>query len=285
MPTERLPMRKVREVLRLKHACGASERLIAQSLGIGRTTVGEYLRRAAVVGVTWPVELDDAELERLLFTPAGFYDGADAAATGLERQVHAELRRRGVTLMLLWEEYRAEHPDGYGYSRFCDLYGAWRKRRRRRPCGRPMWPARSCSSTTPATRSPVIDAADRRGAARPSVRRSARRIELHLRRGALERGTGRLDRLACQRARLPRRRAELMVRDNLKAGITTACSLRAGRQPDLPGHGGTLRHRRSCRHGRAARATRRRSRTRVQIVDALHPRASCATDSSSRWRN
>jgi hypothetical protein len=65
MLTERLPMRKVREVLRLKHACGASERLIEQSLGIGRTTVGEYLRRAAVVGVTWPVELDDAELERL----------------------------------------------------------------------------------------------------------------------------------------------------------------------------------------------------------------------------
>ena len=64
MPAERLPMRKVREVLRLKHACGASERLIAQSLGIGRTTVGEYLRRAAVIGITWPVEVDDAELER-----------------------------------------------------------------------------------------------------------------------------------------------------------------------------------------------------------------------------
>jgi DNA-binding transcriptional regulator LsrR (DeoR family) len=79
MPTERLPMRKVREVLRLKHACGASERLIAQSLGIGRTTVGEYLRRAAVVGITWPVELDDAELERLLFRPAGFYEGLTRA--------------------------------------------------------------------------------------------------------------------------------------------------------------------------------------------------------------
>jgi DNA-binding transcriptional regulator LsrR (DeoR family) len=52
MPTERLPMREVREVLRLKHACGVSDRLIAQSLGIGRTTVGEYLRRAALVGMT-----------------------------------------------------------------------------------------------------------------------------------------------------------------------------------------------------------------------------------------
>lgn len=126
MPTERLPMRKVREVLRLKHACGASDRLIAQSLGIGRTTVGEYLRRAAVVGMTWPVELDDAELERLLFTPAGFYEGPTRPQPDWSR-MHAELRRRGVTLMLLWEEYRAEHADGYGYSRFCDLYGEWRK--------------------------------------------------------------------------------------------------------------------------------------------------------------
>ena len=126
MPTERLPMRKVREVLRLKHACGASERLIAQSLGIGRTTVGEYLRRAAVVGITWPVELDDGELERLLFTPAGFYEGPTRPQPDWSR-MHAELRRRGVTLMLLWEEYRAEHLDGYGYSRFCDLYGEWRK--------------------------------------------------------------------------------------------------------------------------------------------------------------
>lgn len=126
MPTERLPMRKVREVLRLKHACGASDRLIAQSLGIGRTTVGEYLRRAAVVGMTWPVELDDAELERLLFTPAGFYEGPTRPQPDWSR-MHAELRRRGVTLLLLWEEYRAEHADGYGYSRFCDLYGEWRK--------------------------------------------------------------------------------------------------------------------------------------------------------------
>ena len=126
MPAERLPMRKVREVLRLKHACGASDRLIAQSLGIGRTTVGEYLRRAAVIGITWPVELDDAELERLLFTPPGFYEEPTRPQPDWSR-IHGELRRRGVTLMLLWEEYRSEHPDGYGYSRFCDLYGEWSK--------------------------------------------------------------------------------------------------------------------------------------------------------------
>jgi transposase len=128
MPAERLSMRRVREVLRLKYACGASVRTIARSVGIGHTTVGEYLRRTAVIGITWPVpvEIDDAELERRLFTPAGF-DQAPTRAMPDWSQVHAELRRRGVTLLLLWEEYRAEHGDGYGYSRFCDLYGEWRR--------------------------------------------------------------------------------------------------------------------------------------------------------------
>ena len=73
MPAERAPMRKVREVLRLKHAHGASERQIAASVGVSRSTIGEYLRRAAVIGITWPVpaELDDAELERRLFDAVG----------------------------------------------------------------------------------------------------------------------------------------------------------------------------------------------------------------------
>jgi transposase len=121
-------MRKVREVLRLKHACGASVRTIARSVGIGHTTVGEYLRRTAVIGITWPVpaEIDDAELERRLFAPAGF--GKPPARIMPDwHHVHAELRRRGVTLLLLWEEYRAGQPEGYGYSRFCDLYIEWRR--------------------------------------------------------------------------------------------------------------------------------------------------------------
>jgi transposase len=122
-------MRKVREVLRLKHALGMSERLIADAVGIGKTAVGEYLRRARVLGLAWPLPegLDDAELERRLFTPAGFHDGPTKPLPDCAK-LHAELKRRGVTLMLLWEEYRAEYADGYGYSRFCDLYGDWRQR-------------------------------------------------------------------------------------------------------------------------------------------------------------
>lgn len=129
MPGQRLPMRQVREVLRLKHVCGHSGHQIAAMVGVSRYTVAEYLRRAAVVGIIWPVppELDDAALERKLFTPPF------ASMEALRPQpdwprIHAELRRPGVTLLLLWEEYRAGQPEGYGYSRFCDLYAAWRGR-------------------------------------------------------------------------------------------------------------------------------------------------------------
>ena len=64
MPAERLSMRKVREVLRLKYACGASARVIAQSLGIGRTVIGEYIRRAAVIGITWPIPAAETHIVR-----------------------------------------------------------------------------------------------------------------------------------------------------------------------------------------------------------------------------
>jgi transposase len=127
MPAERAPMRKVREVLRLRHALGLSERQIAVTVGVSRSTVGDYLRRAAVIGITWPVPegLDDAKLERRLFTLPTFEQTPTKPLPDWTH-VHRELKRRGVTLPLLWEEYRAAHADGYGYSRFCDLYRAWR---------------------------------------------------------------------------------------------------------------------------------------------------------------
>ena len=121
-------MRKVREVLRLKHAVGLSYREISEATGVGKTAVYEYIRRAEAIGITWPVaeEIDDATLERRLFACPG--------ALVLERnavdwaQVHEELKRRGVTLLLLWQEYRAGDQHGYGYSRYCELYGEWRRR-------------------------------------------------------------------------------------------------------------------------------------------------------------
>ena len=128
MPTERLSMRKVREVLRLKHAVGLTYREISEATGVGKTAVWEYIRRAEVIGITWPVpgDVDDTTLERRMFACPG--------ALVLERdavdwvRVHEELKRRGVTLLLLWQEYRSHDQQGYGYSRFCQLYGEWRRR-------------------------------------------------------------------------------------------------------------------------------------------------------------
>src|SRR5271165_3335468 len=127
MPAERLSMRKVREVLRLRHALGLSFRQISEATGVGKTVVGEYVRRAGVLGIAWPVPeaIDDAELDRRLF-PVPCESGPPRAAIDW-RKVHEEMKRPSVTLVLLWQEYRAEQADGYGYSRFCDLYGEWRK--------------------------------------------------------------------------------------------------------------------------------------------------------------
>jgi len=120
-------MRKVREVLRLKHTLGMSLRQISEATGVGKTVVGEYVRRAGVIGISWPVPeaIDDAELERRLFPAPG--ETALLRPAIDWRKIHAEMKRPSVTLVLLWEEYRAEQAAGYGYSRFCDLYGEWRK--------------------------------------------------------------------------------------------------------------------------------------------------------------
>jgi len=120
-------MRKVREVLRLRHALGLSYRKINEALGVGKTSAGEIVRRAELIGLTWPLPqlFDDAELERRLFTAPGEVQPERPAADWAK--LHEELKRRSVTLVLLWQEYRAEHPGGYGYSRFCDLYGEWRR--------------------------------------------------------------------------------------------------------------------------------------------------------------
>ena len=137
---KRLPMRKIREALRLR-ANGFSGRQVAQSLAVGRATISEYFRRADVEGLRWPLpaDLSDAELERRLF-PYSRGEARRAVPQPDWAYVHAELRRKGVTLSLLWEEYRGVHPDGYGYSRYCELYTSWEGKlspvmRQRHPAG------------------------------------------------------------------------------------------------------------------------------------------------------
>ena len=126
MPTERLSMRMVREVLRLSWGGKLGCRAVAQSCGLGRTTVREYLQRACRAGLSWPLPegMSDGELEALLFPPP-VVPGRGARPLPDWEVVHKERQRKGVTLFLLWEEYKAVYPDGYEYSRFCDLYREW----------------------------------------------------------------------------------------------------------------------------------------------------------------
>jgi transposase len=126
MPAERLSMRNVREVLRLK-GLGLSLGQITASTGVPRTTAHSYLLRARAAGIGWPLpeDLDDAALERLLF---GSADPRPGRPLPNWASVHTELRRKGVTLALLWEEYKLEHSDGYQYSQFCDHYRAWTRK-------------------------------------------------------------------------------------------------------------------------------------------------------------
>lgn len=125
MPRQRLSVRKIREILRLR-CSGLSARKIAKSCGLARSTVADYLRRARECGLDWPLPdgLDDTELERRLFPPL------PAAADSSRPEpnwpvIHKELRRKGVTLSLLWQEYRAVYTDGYQYSWFCEHYRRW----------------------------------------------------------------------------------------------------------------------------------------------------------------
>ena len=126
MAATRLLMRRLRDVLRLKYEAGLAHRAIALACTVGLGTVSSYLTRAATAGLTWPLpaDLDEAALEARLFARP-----ADAAR--LDRTVpawphlHQELKRPGVTLQLLWTEYRAAHPTGYAYSHFCERYRRW----------------------------------------------------------------------------------------------------------------------------------------------------------------
>jgi transposase len=128
MPGKRLPMRKIRDVLRLS-AGGMSNRQIAASLGIGATAAGGFLRRARAADLSWPLpaDLTDEALEARLYPPSPVALG-DHRPLPDWSMIHRELRRKGVTLQLVWQEHRAVHPDGLGYSRFCELYRAWNGR-------------------------------------------------------------------------------------------------------------------------------------------------------------
>jgi len=115
-------MRKIRDMMRL-HAEGMSHRSIALAVGVSPTTVGDCLGRVIAAGYAWPLPegLDDGQLEARLYPPDPCPRRALVPPDW--SYIHRELRRKHMTLMILWQEYKSNHPeDGYQYSHFCELY-------------------------------------------------------------------------------------------------------------------------------------------------------------------
>jgi len=127
MAQRRLSMRKIREILRLKHEAGLSNRSIARACAISKETVREYLGRAAEAGLVWPLgdEYSEETLERLLFPLA--IRAQDGRHLPDWAEIDRELRKKGVTRQLLWMEYKEAEPRPLSYSQFCDLYRCWAK--------------------------------------------------------------------------------------------------------------------------------------------------------------
>lgn len=126
MANVRLSMRKIQEILRLCWHQNLSTRQAAASCGIGQSTVVDYLARAKKAGLSWPLpeDLDEATLEHMLFSYPVHPDANKRNMPSYE-YLHTELRRKHVTLELLWKEYRERNPEGYAYSQFCVHYRKW----------------------------------------------------------------------------------------------------------------------------------------------------------------
>jgi transposase len=129
MPAKReVSMRQLRHLLRLHHD-GVSAREIGRRLGLARSTIQDSLKRAAAAGLAWPLadDLTEEVLETRLFGRAGVTLGQRRTEPDWAALAR-ELKRPSVTMSILWEEYREVHPEGYGYSRFCDLLCGFERR-------------------------------------------------------------------------------------------------------------------------------------------------------------
>ena len=121
-------MRHVREVLRLRTA-GVSGNEIARRLNLAPSTVRLTLQRLTTAGLDWPLpaELTDAALEARLFSAVGTKQGHRRRAEPDWAEVHRELKRKHVTLQILWDEYIERSPNGYRYSASANSTAAGRR--------------------------------------------------------------------------------------------------------------------------------------------------------------
>lgn len=131
MPTKRVPMRKITEVLRLKFEARLSHATIARAVGLSKGAINKYISLAQARGLSWPLPagLEEADLEALLYPPRA---GSTRYVEPDHAQLHTELKRKGVTLQLLWSEYAATAgAQAYRYSQFCERYRQWVRCQRR----------------------------------------------------------------------------------------------------------------------------------------------------------
>lgn len=120
-------MRKISEILRLRYELNCSYREISRSQNISITTISEYMARAKMAGIKWPLppDMSEEELYKKLFLPRD-HSAKDRELPDWE-WVYKELRKKGVTRQLLWREYRDIHPNGLSYSQFCEQYRLYTK--------------------------------------------------------------------------------------------------------------------------------------------------------------
>lgn len=130
MAQERLTMRKIKEILRLKYEAKLSNRAIAGACKVSNSTVGEYLRQAETAGIRWPLgEIGEDELYKKLFPGKGGLKTEQEYPMPDWEEVQKEKRQKGTTLQLLWQEYKEKYPEGYQYSQYCEHYQRWKKSR------------------------------------------------------------------------------------------------------------------------------------------------------------
>jgi transposase len=125
---KRIKMKKIREIIKLKAKANLSERQISKSLSVSRPVVSEYLRKFKASGLNYEqiINIADSKLLALFQSMNEKYNLKYKTLLEYFPAYIKDLSRKGVTLQLLWEEYKEKHPEGYQYSQFCYHFQVWR---------------------------------------------------------------------------------------------------------------------------------------------------------------
>ena len=276
-------MRRIKQLLTMHFGAGASARRIAHELGVAPSTVREYLGRAAAAGISWPLATDvtDESLMAQMFVNAGVRAGARFHAEPDWSALVGELKRPGVNLLVLWEEYRAVHPAGYAYSRFCQLFREFERRlsptmRQSHVAGHKAFVDYSGKQV------PITDPVT--GEVHPAEIFVAvtRRIQPDLCRGYLDPKAAGLDWRAHTHVPVLGGGSTLAGAGQSQERHPQGFILRPGGEPQLRHDGGALWGGHSARLGRIARATRRPWRLGCDLPSPTSS-AACAMWRSSLW--